>query len=406
MTKSRHPHINFLRRHPSRQKSSSRRKRWLIGIGGFLGLGCIAYVGVLAAGFFAVKYHLTDEPGTVDPQSKAYETLSRSLWNIPADQLHLPNIDTREDGLRKLAAAQDDCQLRAVQQAFPINAAHIAAAQAAKANHITISKMVFAVRLRAGDPALNEALDTCLVSTSATPPTTIQTRTTNVFPWANSEEWQIASVGFRKDSGAIASASTVTGVEARMIAATGFVEQMRLYFTQREIYERFFRPLKVLGAATQFAWGVMAIKEATAIDVERHLQTPSSVYYLGANREHALDFSSADQTKERYNRLTDEKNHLFSYLYGGFELAQFRAQWKRAGFPIDDRPEILATLYNIGFGRSKPNDHPAVGGSTITIADTEYTFGALAFEFYYSGELSDIFPYRLETGVGESTTKQ
>jgi hypothetical protein len=138
----------------------------------------------------------------------------------------------------------------------------------------------------------------------------------------------------------------------------------------------------------------MAIKESAAIDVENHLHEKKSVFYLGSQSEHALDFSSvSDVAKERLARLTDEKNHLFSYLYGGFELAQYRAQWERAGFPIGDRPEILATLYNIGFGKSKPNDHPQVGGSTIRIANTDYTFGALAFEFYYSGEMLDVFPY-------------
>jgi hypothetical protein len=137
----------------------------------------------------------------------------------------------------------------------------------------------------------------------------------------------------------------------------------------------------------------MAIKETAAIDVEEHLRNPRSVFYLGADREHALDFTSDNIPKERFARLTDEKNHLFSYLYGGFELAQYRAQWKRANFPIDDRPEILATLYNIGFGKSKPNASPQVGGSTIHIADVDYTFGALAFEFYYSGEMLDVFPY-------------
>jgi hypothetical protein len=173
------------------------------------------------------------------------------------------------------------------------------------------------------------------------------------------------------------------------------VEQLRLYFTQREIFKKFFQPLKVLGNATQFAWGVMAIKEATAIDIEAHLKDTKSPWYLGAAFEHSLDYAAgADVAKERFARLTNEGNHSWSYRYGGIELLQFMSQWKHAKHPIDDRPEIIATLFNIGFGHSRPSANPKVGGSTLTIAGTKYTFGALAYEWYYSGALASVFPYQ------------
>lgn len=394
VSKRGHPHIDFLRaKHRAAKKPPSRfRKimRWLsLGLAG----AALVYLGILAAGFLGLKYHLTDVPGTVDPHSQEYEVLARSLLNVPLEQLHLPNVGTRKEDLVKLAAAQDACQLKVVRAKHPLNADRITAAQTAGATHNILAKMFFAVRLRDSDPLFLAALDECAANTAAEPPTSLVAQSTNVFPWANTEEWGVAREAFAKDAAILASAGTVTGIETRMIVAAGFVEQMRLYFTEREFYEKFFRPLKILGNATQFAWGVMAIKESAAIDVENHLQNPRSLYYLGPQSEHVLDFSSSDHATERLARLTDEKNHFFSYLYGGFELAQYRAQWQRAGFPIGDRPEVLATLYNIGFGKSKPNDHPQVGGSTINIANTNYTFGALAFEFYYSGEMLDVFPY-------------
>lgn len=388
-------HINFV--HAKKKAAKKQLARpWKIFIGSGLVVASIGvvYVGVLMAGFFGLKFHLTDVPGTVDQNSQAYETLAKSLFNVPLEQLHLPSVDTAADSAIKLAAAQDACHLKVVRAKYPQNAERISAAQAAGATHQVLAKMIFAVQLRDNDSVFLSALTRCTTDTTATPPATLVAQTRNVFPWANTEEWSVAKEAFKKDASKLATASTVTSVEARMIVAAGFVEQMRLYFTEREFYEKFFRPLKILGNATQFAWGVMAIKESAAIDVENHLRDKKSVFYLGASSERALDFSSgSDVAKERLARLTDEKNHLFSYLYGGFELAQYRAQWERAGFPIGDRPEILATLYNIGFGKSKPNDHPQVGGSTIRIADTDYTFGALAFEYYYSGEMIDLFPY-------------
>ena len=69
-------------------------------------------------------------------------------------------------------------------------------------------------------------------------------------------------------------------------------------------------------------------------------------------------------------------------------------QWERAGFPIDDRPEIFASLFNLGYNKSKPKKYPSVGGSEFKIRDEQHTFGAVAFDFYYSGELCDLFPFQ------------
>ena len=73
-------------------------------------------------------------------------------------------------------------------------------------------------------------------------------------------------------------------------------------------------------------------------------------------------------------------------------MKEIQAQWSRAGYNIDDRPEILATLYNLGFYYSIPKADPKVGGTVINIDGMDYTFGDIAYEFYYSSELSDIFP--------------
>jgi hypothetical protein len=101
-----------------------------------------------------------------------------------------------------------------------------------------------------------------------------------------------------------------------------------------------------------------------------------------------------DTLNVRLSRLVQFKNHYYSYLYADIFLKQMKMQWERAGYPIDDRPEILASLFNLGYQRSKPKKNPAVGGATYDIKGTDYTFGAVAFEFYYSGELANIFPYK------------
>ena len=68
-------------------------------------------------------------------------------------------------------------------------------------------------------------------------------------------------------------------------------------------------------------------------------------------------------------------------------------QWRRAGFDISDRPDILCTLFNVGFAQSHPHGAPRCGGSHISVDGHLYTFGAIGFDFYYSGDLASAFPY-------------
>jgi hypothetical protein len=173
-------------------------------------------------------------------------------------------------------------------------------------------------------------------------------------------------------------------------------EQIRLFNSNRESYKKWIGPLKILSVESQFSFGVTGIKEHTAKQIEGHLKNPASVYYLGKKYEHLLDFKGGDSTGvagERISRLTDYHNHFYSYMYAAIFLKQVKMQWQRAGFPIDNRPEILATLFNVGYPQSQPKKNPQVGGSTITIYEKPYSFGAIAYQFYYSGELFDIFPF-------------
>lgn len=378
--------------HPHLRRRKNRRRRTVIFwvVGGTIGL----YLLASAAVFFAVKFHYTDVAGAVDPNTQQYNDVA-AAQSIGTASAQLPVV--ADKNVAELQARKDaaNCRIDALGRLWPNTAARIIQSRQAGADIDVVERMLFAAKLRldAGSPVLG-VWDTCGdTTTSVTMPTATQ-NTSDLFPWANTPEWDTVQAAFRKDAPTILRASQDTGVPPRMIVAAAMVEQLRLYFTEREIFEKIFQPLKILGSATQFAWGVMAIKETTATDIENHLTDTRSPWYLGSANAHLLDYASGQDPKiERFNRLTDEHNHYYSYKYGALELKQLMSQWERAGFPIGSRPEILATLFNIGFGKSKPSDHPAVGGSTLTIANTSYTFGGLAYEWYYSGTLTDVFPY-------------
>ena len=190
-------------------------------------------------------------------------------------------------------------------------------------------------------------------------------------------------------------AAAMVDIDPRLVASNLMVEQLRLYFSIRELYKQYFEPLKILSNSNKISLGVMSIKEETAINTENHLKDKTSPYYLGEKYEHLLDYSTDDVAGERYNRLMD-KTHYYSYLYAGIYLKQMMKQWNDAGFSIDGRPEIICTLYNVGFPQSKPNANPKMGGSSVKIGTETYSFGRLAFEFFYSGELMNQFPYLIK----------
>lgn len=224
--------------------------------------------------------------------------------------------------------------------------------------------------------------------------------------WMQGENWDTLKTAILKNKDDINKAAADSGVPARLIVAQLVTEQLRLFNSDRESFKKYFQPFQILGIQSLYSWGVMGIKEDTAIQVEQHLKDKTSPYYLGPSYEHILDYSSASlaaaaasttgtssvQSEARFIRLTTNHQPYYAFLYSGLFLRQVTVQWKNAGFDISKRPEILSTLYNIGFSHSTPNANPQVGGAEITVSGYTYSFGELAYAFYMSDQLLDVFP--------------
>lgn len=209
--------------------------------------------------------------------------------------------------------------------------------------------------------------------------------------WAKSEEWETLKKAIIRDTAVIYEVAKDADINSRLIVAQLVPEQLRLFHDNRELFKKIFSPLQILGNQNQFSWGIVGIKRETAIEIEQHLKDKASFYYLGKQYEHILDFKTNNPGQERFSRITDEKNHYYPYLYTALYLKQIIKQWGTAGYNISDKPDILSTLYNIGFSHSLPNANPSSGGAEITINGKIYSFGSLANEFYLSDELTDHF---------------
>lgn len=213
--------------------------------------------------------------------------------------------------------------------------------------------------------------------------------------WNETPEWVVVEGGLTKDAALIERVSRETGVSARLIAAAVIPEQIRFFTSEREVFKRYFEPLKILGSLSQFSLGVSGIKQETARLVEQHAQNPDSEFYPGPEAAAliAYDASITDRDAELFRRLTDEKNHYYSYLYTALYIKEVLAQWERAGFPIENDPYAIVTLFNIGFSKSRPNPNPQAGGATITVGGRSYSFGELGGSFFVSDELRDTLPH-------------
>ncbi len=217
------------------------------------------------------------------------------------------------------------------------------------------------------------------------------------FDWADTDQWNLMKEVFTRDQEIIKKAALDAGISPRYILGGVIGEQFRFFNNRRESFKTYFEPLKILASLSNTSFGIAGIKPKTVLQIEEHLKDPKSPYYLGPLMEHIVDYpNEVDESAEAMNRITDVKNPYYSYLYVGLFMKQIENQWEKAGFDISGRPEILATLYNLGFYYSTPKDNPLVGGSVININNVDYTFGDIAYEFYYSGELSDIFPLEVQ----------
>ncbi len=211
--------------------------------------------------------------------------------------------------------------------------------------------------------------------------------------WIGTREWKVVAGGLDKDIALIQRVSLETGVSPRLIAAVVVPEQIRFFSSNREVFKRYFEPLKILGSLSTFSLGVSGIKQETAVAIEQYANTPSSPLYPGIGYAELLAYPhGVNKNDELYKRLTNEKDHYYSYLYTAVFIKEILTQWELAGYDISNRPEIVATLFNVGFEKSNPHKSPKVGGARITVGGLDYTFGELAGLFYNSSELSAFLP--------------
>ncbi len=350
-----------------------------------LGFACYGFI--LTAVFFAVKFKITNDPGGVDKNDRVYQALADKDKNgVFNDSTYFAGLDNRR--------ALDFYKIMVISKFYPVNANFMLDGLTHTKDASLAAKMIAAVEMKlAGNPEY----DALIKKGEDIFATKIQKKDTvaNCFTWMNVPEWQILKESIIKDKEMIDSAARICGVESRLIVCCLIGEQIRMFNSKREIFKSYIAPYKVLSVESQFSLGVTGIKDFTGALIEAYLKDKKSPFYIGPKFENILDYpeGTTDKTQARFDRFVDYKSHFYSYVYAGLFLHQVKVQWERAKYDISDRPEVLTTLFNVGFAASIPKADPKVGGSHIEIGEHRYTFGAVGFDFYYSGELAKEFPY-------------
>ena len=345
----------------------------------------------LVGTYFAMKFKLTNDAGLVDVNNRYYQQIhDKYNQSFKIDSSNI--VQYRSEILGRI---------NLLNEYYPKNASDIMDAWVSSKDEKLALQMLSAIDLKLKDKkSYQKALQRIIANRKLD----AKASGLNAFDWMNIMEWKYFKEAVAKDKRYIDSAAKAAGVESRMIVACLVGEQVRLFNSRRERFKTFVAPLKTLALETNLSYGVTGIKENTAQRIERYLKDSTSVYYLGNKYAHILDYDSTrnynnqhnDTMSVRVKRLVQYKDHYYSYLYAAIYIKQIKTQWEKAGFPIDNRPEILASLFNLGYHKSIPKKNPAVGGSNFKIREQDYTFGSVAYEFYYSGEMSNIFPYKKE----------
>ena len=350
--------------------------------------GFAAYGVVLVGVFVALKLRLTDDKGLVDSNNRYFQEMHDKY-----------NQDFKVDSTSLIKYRNEILQrINLVNEYYPKNARVILKAWSQSKSEKIALQMLAALDLKLKDNKTYQKRLRDILSNSNNQNIA---KGGNAFEWMNFIEWSYFKEAVTKDKKYIDSAALACGVEPRMIVACLVGEQVRLFNSRRERFKNVVAPLKTLALETNSSYGVTGIKERTAQNIEYYLKDAKSSYYCGSKYEHILDYDSTinynnqhnDTMSLRVKRLVQYKDHYYSYLYAGIFIRQIATQWQKAGYPIDDRPEILASIFNLGYNKSKQKKNPAVGGSNFMIRDKEYTFGGVAYDFYYSGELLEAFPY-------------
>lgn len=168
----------------------------------------------------------------------------------------------------------------------------------------------------------------------------------------------------------IDSTSQAVGVDKRLVASVIFAERfLNVNWMESEL------DLLLARSGYNSSMGLGQIKIRTAKWIELQCEDSTSAYYSGAS--FGRGFRPSSTREELIGRLLDPN---WNTWYVAAYLRMICKRWDEAGFPIGDKPDIVASLYSLGTHR--PNGAERIPhGSPV-----QNQFGRVAEQFYLISE--------------------
>ena len=154
-------------------------------------------------------------------------------------------------------------------------------------------------------------------------------------------------------------------VNPAFLSAVIYVERTLNYDWRDQVYDIYLFERLSLNSSIGFC----QIKIKTAYYIEYQFQHADGPYFPGRDFSSLIALSRSKN--ELLQKITDDSLNI---CYAAAYLRMMQTRWASAKFPIDDRPDILGTLYSTGLYRDDsseraPNNNPKSNAFGTKVAD-------------------------------------
>ena len=179
---------------------------------------------VFSAVFFAVKFNLTKQSGSIDFNDRFFKELSEKEYKSVKDE------NQKNETQRKALLYS---KILILNNFYPQNAALILNSFVQNQDVVVAEKMFDALQFRLADNKEYQKLVNEEEKKHSIKDKTETDSKQNLFEWMNTEEWEVLKASILKDKKLIDSVEKVTGVKSRMIVSLLIGEQIRLFHSSR-----------------------------------------------------------------------------------------------------------------------------------------------------------------------------
>lgn len=153
---------------------------------------------------------------------------------------------------------------------------------------------------------------------------------------AESDEESYFKIFERK--GMILAASRIFNINPLYLSAVIYTERTKNYDWTDEAFDEV-----IARVGQNSSIGFAQVKMKTAYFIERQLSDSTSKFYCGKKYEHILGGS-----KTPFKLIEKLKTDSLNILYAAAYLRLIQSFWGNKGYSIDNKPEIIGSLYQLG----------------------------------------------------------